>query len=108
MKKEKEGFSVVIAVGPGEREFVRLESVLEGLLAIEADNLIEVVIVDDSRGRWDYSALRKLHHSIKTVVSPRAGRGDGWRGGLTTNILFGMKTALQSPQVSFVLKLDTD
>jgi hypothetical protein len=110
MKHEKCGFSVVIAVGPGDREFVRLEDVLEGLLAVEAENLISIVIVDDSMGRWDYSTLRETssHPSIMTVVSPRAGRGDWWRGGLTTNILFGMKTALQSSQTSFVLKLDTD
>jgi hypothetical protein len=110
MKHEKCGFSVVIAVGPGDREFARLEDVLEGLLAVEAENLINIVIVDDSMGRWDYSALREtsFHASIKTVVSPRAGRGDGWRGGLVTNTLFGMKAALQSSQISFVLKLDTD
>lgn len=110
MKPEKSGFSVVIAVGPGEREFVRLEGLLAGLLAVEAENLLEIVIVDDSNGRWDYTALpdRRFPPAIKVVVSPRAGRGDGWRGGLAANILFGMRTALQASPLTFVLKLDTD
>lgn len=103
-------FAVVISVGPNDRELSRLRDVVAGVMRFERDNIGRIVVVDDSRGRHDYSRLGVdgLERVLRIVPSVRRGRGDGWRGGLTVNVLYGLKTAFLRDDVRFALKLDTD
>jgi hypothetical protein len=107
-KISKNKFSVVISIGPGEHEVLRLHDLIHYLIYFDQENLEKIVVIDDSRKKNSYESI--LHKCGKVIIfeSPRQGKGDNWRGGLATNILFGIKKALQLDNVKFVLKLDTD
>ena len=100
----------MVAVGPGDREPSRLEDLLAGFARFESGALHQLIIVDDTRGVHDFKAIAKSQASVpvQILVAPRNGQGDSWRGGLCTNILFGIKHAFADGKANFVVKLDTD
>ncbi len=108
MKQHTETFACAVAVGPDQHELMRLEDLLHALRTHEAQSCERVIVVDDSDDKHDWSGLVSRFRMLSVVHSPRHGRGDPWRGGLATNVLFGIRIAFETSAARFVLKLDTD
>ena len=100
-------FAAIAAVGPGANELLRLQDLLAQLSTYESDRFAELVLVDDSKGAHDWSVLRPPQR-VRVIPAKRSGRGDSWRGGLATNILWGIEEGFRDPRVKFIVKLDTD
>jgi len=108
MKFEVDTFACAVAVGPDVHELARLEDLLNGLCLHESQRCKQLVAVDDSYGKHDWRDLRSRFPTLSVIKSLREGRGDPWRGGLATNVLFGIRTAFETSAARFVVKLDTD
>ncbi len=102
-------FSVLVLVGPDEREVLRLADFLDSLFHYEPC-VQAVVLVDDSRRE------RRLHERFRapascrlvSVPNPRKGRGHGLGGGGCAGLLAGLGWAHRNLDCDFVLKADTD
>lgn len=101
-------FSVVVAAGPDTHEPERIAALAEQLRHFEAKHLQTLLVMDDGGGRHDWSCCSRLPF-IRIRSSARDGRGDPWRGGLTSIMLRGYRELFAEPEPpGFVLKLDTD
>jgi len=104
-------FSVLIPVGPHEREIGRCADVLESLTRFEKGQVAQGVIMDDTLvPRPELAALAKgAGFPVAHLINPRRGRGSGWLAGLTAGVLTSLDhLAAQGATGDFVLKLDTD
>lgn len=101
-------FSIVIAVGPSPSEVHRLQDILDGVRRHERSSIHECILIDDGRGALPLASFSDEHPFVRVLPSFREGKGDSWRGGLSTNIVNGISHAFREPEVSFVVKLDTD
>src|SRR5262249_17771523 len=103
-------FSVVLAVGPGARERPRLRDLLTTLAVFETSELRDVILLDDGAGLALEEFRGHCAEGLPLRIEPsrRQGKGDAWRGGLATNILWGLQQAIRTTELEFVLKLDTD
>ncbi len=102
-------FTVLLSVGPHERELQRLGDFLDSLFHYEPATP-SVVLVDDSR------RPRLLHRMFRipagcqlvSLPNPRKGWGDGWLGGACAATLTGLAWVRRNRPGDFVLKADTD
>ena len=101
-------FSVLVSVGPELKEMSRVDDLATQLYRLERNNLHELILVDDSYGVHNWLDHLKKFPFLRVVPPAREGKGDPWRGGLTTNILSGLGNAFSESICSFVLKVDTD
>jgi hypothetical protein len=101
-------FSVLIAVGGGDREMERLNDLCESLFHYETE-VSEIVIVDDIMPARAFTGL-PIPSTCRLVVlpNPRCGVGNGWLGGLAAAVIAGNAWLEKHSGCSFVLKLDTD
>lgn len=108
--------AVVINVGPSATEVARLADTVASLLHFEPQ-LEQLVLVDDAppgAGRDLTGALGPAAATapVTVVANPRAGRGDGWAGGLCAGTLAALARvhagAGTGARVAFVVKLDCD
>ena len=102
-------FLVLFAVAPGEQERNRATDLLDALFHYEP-HVTRVVIVDDGADLEPVLATLapRFRDRVVIVKNPRAGRGVGWRDGLTVGLFEAFATILPLADEKFVLKLDTD
>lgn len=101
-------FAIVVPIGPGEIETIRLRELLESVRTHEP-GVAAVVIVDD-RQINDPLALPALPFQVHVIKNPRdTHRSHGLYDGLVCGLLTAHAfVAERFPTLSFVLKTDTD
>lgn len=102
-------FSVLMLVGPEEREVHRLGDFLAGLFHYEPD-VPSVVLIDDSRRDRQLQRMVPAPQGCRLVSlpNPRQGWGDGWSGGACAGLLAGLAWIRRNRPGDFVIKADTD
>jgi hypothetical protein len=105
-------YSVIVCVGPGEKELFRLKELLGSLILHEPDPLEQLIVVDDvAEPRGLAETVFELIPAAQCSVlrNPRNSQGDPWRGGLTANTLLAFGEGLASTRRSgYFLRLDPD
>jgi hypothetical protein len=103
-------FAVLMPVGPGQREVLRVGDTLESLRAFEASGDIHLVLVDDSPTPRDLSR----YAGVAGWASLELVRTHVWRGktpdpfsAMVAGTMEGMRAAARK-RPEFLLKLDTD
>jgi hypothetical protein len=101
-------FAVLIPVGPGEAEVVRMADTLESVRAYEASHEIHLLLVDDNPSPRDLSPGAGDWASFELVRTPlwRHETPDAYSA-MVAGTLMGMRAAAEH-RPEFLLKLDTD
>lgn len=101
-------FGVIVPVAATDEDWARLPDLLDSLWTYES-SVDEVVILDDGLEPRSLPAA-PASCRITRLPNVRAGRGDGWSGGLCAGIIGGFQYLHSSTPASrrFVLRIDTD
>lgn len=99
---------ILVPFGPNPRELARLDDLMDACLCY-ADHPLHFVIVNDGNDAAAIARLGEVHGVATDVLrNPRAGRGNGWTGGLTVGELDALLWIADHRPCAGVLKLDTD
>ena len=103
-------FCAIIPFGPGETEIQRVRDLLDSLWTYEPLTPLVVLIDDGGEDREIESSLTPPPAcKIVRLRNPRKGRGVGATSGLSAGMLFALAWIERNvPNLSFVVKLDTD
>lgn len=99
---------MIVPVAGTDEDWARLPDLLESLWTYES-TVDEIVILDDgARARPMPSAPATC--KLTRLPNARAGRGDGWSGGLCAGMIGGFQYLHSSAPASrrFILRIDTD
>lgn len=103
-----ESFGVIVPVAGTDEDWARLPDLLDSLWTYES-SLDEVVILDDGSNQRPMPSAPATC-KLTRLPNARAGRGDGWSGGLCAGMIGGFQYLHSSAPASrrFVLRIDTD
>ena len=104
----RKGFAVVIGLGPGEMEELRLKDLLDALRCFEPSDCVGVVLVDDGERGSEFTEKLSSYPPVFRIRNPRNGRGDQWTGGLAVGVVSGLSFVQSRLIPEYVLKLDSD
>jgi hypothetical protein len=106
--QSSESFGVIVPVAGTDEDWARLPDLLDSLLTYES-TVDEVVILDDG-AQARPMPFAPANCKLTRLPNARAGRGDGWSGGLCAGIIGGLQYLHSSAPASrrFILRIDTD
>ena len=109
IRRNRDGFALVVPVGPGDMELSRCHDLLDSLFAYEPAIRL-AVLIDSEMGSRALVPQRFLNGGCRfiTLNAPFHNQGEALLGRLSAGILTALRAIHQAGPFEFVLRMDTD
>ena len=102
-------YAAIVPVAATDEDWNRLPDLVDSL-STYGPSVEEIVVLDDGAGQARPLPAAPGDCKITRLPNIRAGRGDGWSGGLCAGLIEGYRYLHDNPSPSrkFILRIDTD